>query len=121
MTRELSHTISAHNAGFLQCGPQINIRPLTHICCQREIRMSTKLYLKTQVFWGITLCSWVNSSRCLQGLQCPYLQGLLDPEGNCILLQMTHTISQDLLAQHALPRWILEPHLTFHFVCVIVL
>lgn len=46
-----------------------------HSSCPSDVRVSTELYLTIQVFWGIMLCTWVKSSRRLQGLQCAYHQG----------------------------------------------
>jgi hypothetical protein len=45
--------------------------------------MKSEVYLtlKMQVFWGMTLCHWVSSLWCFEGLQCLHLQG----QGDCFL------------------------------------
>ena len=44
-----------------------------------------------------------SGESALKGLQCPYLQGLPETEGDGILLQTTHIIRQYILAHQALP------------------
>jgi hypothetical protein len=67
------------------------------------------MLLMFELFWNVTLCCWVSSSQCFQGLYCPHPHGqtVLVPEEKALqsfnMSEATHPILQHVRSTSSNP------------------